>query len=115
MSLKSPKQSLMTKSILGLILPLKDVTVIFNKKEKPRKHSYICSDGSLLQSICVCVEGKFGPVGSLLILTIYKTSVHSQTFMHRQEKTKRSTSSYTNIQVVNKSLFFCFFFYQRGV
>lgn len=64
------------------------------KEKKTGKHSYICSDGSLLQSICVCVcvcvEGKFGPVGSLLILTIYKTIVHSHTFMHRQEKQREA-------------------------
>lgn len=56
--------------------------------------------------MCVCDVRKFGPVGSLLILTIYNnTSVcaHTHAFVHRQGGGNKR-GSHTNI--VNKSSFF---------
>lgn len=48
----------------------------------------------ILQSICVFAVREFGPVGSLLILTIYNTSVCTHSHIHAKTGKQRAAQAH---------------------
>ncbi len=112
---KYPKLSSRTKSLLGL--KKSDLLKMqwYLKKENNNignTATFVKMDLFCRVSVCVWCREIWPSWQLLLRLTIYNTSVHTHTQdIHAQTgKTKSSTGSHTNIQVVNKSSFFLLLF-----